>query len=174
MSLSINSRTIKSKEITIIAVIAALYAALVIVLAPISFGPLQLRVADCLIPLAALFGMPAVIGVGLGAFIANTYWFLSPIDVFFGSIANIIAGYIIFRFKDRIFLACVTASIIIGGIVGGYLWLFFSPPSILGIKMPFWLAMIISISLSSLVAIAGIGYLLLETLKRSNLKYISS
>jgi uncharacterized membrane protein len=50
----------KTKEISLIAVIAALYAAMVIVLAPISFGPVQLRLADVLIPLAAIFGLPAV------------------------------------------------------------------------------------------------------------------
>ena len=66
----------KTKEISLIAVIAALYAAMVIVLAPISFGPVQLRLADILIPLAAIFGLPAVYGVTLGAFVANAYWFM--------------------------------------------------------------------------------------------------
>ena len=82
----------KTKEISLIAVIAALYATMVIVLAPMSFGPVQLRFADVLIPLAAILGLPAVYGVALGAFVANAYWFMSPIDVVFGALANLVAG----------------------------------------------------------------------------------
>ena len=159
-----------TKELSMTAIVAALYAALVIVFAPISFGPIQLRIADCLIPISALLGLPAVAGVGLGALIGNMYWFLSPIDVILGSVANLLAGYVILKFKKRLFLACIIASIIIGIIVGGYLWLFFPPPNILGINLPVWFAMIISITLSSLIAVAGLGYLLLQTLKRTSLK----
>jgi hypothetical protein len=158
-----------TKEISLAAVIAAIYASIVILFALISFGPIQLRLADSLIPLSALFGMPAIFGVGLGAFIANAYYFLSPIDVVLGSIANIIAGYIIFKLKKTQFLGCVLASIVIGVIVGGYLWLFFPPPEILGLNLPVWLAMIVSITLSSLIVIAGIGYILLGILKKYNL-----
>jgi hypothetical protein len=102
------------------------------------------------------------------------YWFLSPIDVIFGSIANLIAGFIILKFRKRLFLACITASLIIGTIVGGYLWLFFPPPSILGVNLPIWFAMIVSITLSSLIAIAGLGYLLIQTLKSTSLKNFSA
>jgi uncharacterized membrane protein len=163
-----------TRELSMTAIVAALYAALVIVFAPISFGPIQLRIADCLIPISALLGFPAVAGVGLGALIGNMYWFLSPIDVIFGSIANLIAGFIILKFRKRLFLACITASLIIGIIVGGYLWLFFPPPSILGLNLPVWFAMIVSITLSSLIAIAGLGYLLLQTLKRTSLNNFSA
>ncbi|MEM4756995.1 MAG: QueT transporter family protein [Desulfurococcaceae archaeon] len=56
-------------------VIAATYAALVWVLQPISFGPIQVRVADMLSPLPYVMGFESVIGLTLGTFIANT---LSP------------------------------------------------------------------------------------------------
>jgi len=160
----------KTKEISLIAVIAALYAAMVIVLAPISFGPVQLRLADVLIPLAALLGLPVVYGVTLGAFVANAYWFMSPIDVVFGALANLVAGYIIYRYKDKLVPASVVASVVIGIMVGGYLWMFFPPPSILGLQLPAWLGMIISVSLSSLVAVAVLGVALVKLLQQS--KYI--
>jgi uncharacterized membrane protein len=156
-----------TKKISLTAVIAALYAAIVILLAPISFGPIQLRVADALIPLAALLGLPAVYGVALGALVANTYWFLSPIDVVLGALANLIAGYIIFRYKEKLIPASLAASISIGVVVGGYLWLFFPPPSILGIQLPAWLGMIISITLSSILAVTVIGLSLLKLLEGS-------
>ena len=156
-----------TRQISLLAVIAALYAATVIILAPISFGPIQLRLADCLIPLSALLGPPAILGVALGALVANTYWFLSPIDVVFGAAANLAAGYIIYRFKDRLVPASVAASLVIGVVVGGYLWLFFPPPSILGLQLPAWLAMMVSITLSSLVAASVLGVALVKTLERS-------
>jgi uncharacterized membrane protein len=160
----------KTKEISLIAVIAALYTAMVIVLAPISFGPVQLRLADVLIPLAAILGLPAVYGVTLGAFVANAYWFMSPIDVVFGALANLMAGYIIYRYKDNLVPASAIASVVIGIMVGGYLWMFFPPPSILGLQLPAWLGMIISVSLSSLVAVAVLGVALVKLLQQS--KYL--
>ncbi len=157
------------REISLSAIIAALYAALVIVLAPISFGPIQLRVADCLIPLAAILGLPAVFGVSLGAFIGNVYFmhFTGPLDVVFGTLANLIAAYLIFRLKKNLMVACLAGSLIIGGIVGGYLWIYFPPPDIMGFILPVWLAMIISITLSSIIAIAGVGYLLVKALEKT-------
>jgi hypothetical protein len=62
-------------------------------------------------------------------------------------------------------LACVVGSLPIGVIVGGYLWLFFPPPEIFG-TLPAWLASISSITISSLIAVAVIGYLLLSVLSR--------
>jgi uncharacterized membrane protein len=156
-----------TRKISLTAVIAALYAAIVIILAPISFGPIQLRVADALIPLAALIGLPAVYGVALGALVANTYWFLSPIDVVLGAAANLVAGYILYKYKDRLVPASLASSLAIGLIVGGYLWMFFPPPSIMGIQMPVWLGMMISITLSSIVAITIIGLALLKLLEGS-------
>lgn len=156
-----------TKQISLSAVIAALYAATVIVLAPISFGPIQLRLADCLIPLSAIFGPPAVLGVALGALVANAYWFLSPIDVVLGAAANLAAGYIIYRFRDRLVVASAAASLVIGIVVGGYLWLFFPPPSIMGLQLPAWLAMMVSLTLSSLVAVTVLGVALVKALERS-------
>jgi uncharacterized membrane protein len=156
-----------TKEISLAAVIAALYAALVITLAPISFGPVQLRIADCLIPLSALLGWPAVFGVSLGAFIGNAYFiqFTGAIDVIFGALANLIAGAIILRLRRRLALSYLVGSLAIGIVVGGYLWIYFPPPVILGLNLPLWLAMMISISISSIVAVAGIGYLLVQALR---------
>ena len=164
-----------TRETTLAAVIAALYAALVIVLAPISFGPIQLRVADCLIPLAALLGWPAILGVSLGAFIGNAYFmsFTGVIDVVFGALANLVAATIIFRLRERLVVACLAGSVAIGAIVGGYLWIYFPPPDILGLNLPVWLGMIISVALSSVVAVSIIGYILVQSLRASGFKEIA-
>jgi hypothetical protein len=138
----------KTNEISLSIVFSSLYAILIVVLAPISYGPIQLRVADCLLPLAALFGWPAIAGVTVGCFIGNAYFWLGPQDVIFGAFANLIAASIIFVFRKRQFLACVVGSLPIGFIVGGYLWIFFPPPEIFGLQLPMWAAMVVSITIT--------------------------
>jgi len=157
------------REIALAVIFTALYAGLVVILAPISFGPLQLRLADALIPLSALFGKPVIIGTTLGCFVANYYYYLGPLDVTLGPLANLVASAIIFLFRKRSFLACLIASILIGFIVGSYLWFFLPPPSILASLGPPWLAMIISITVSSLMTVSLIGYTLLKFLSKSNI-----
>ena len=158
------------KHLSLAAVLAALYAALVIVLAPISFGPVQLRVADCLIPLSALLGWPAAVGVALGAIVGNVYFYLGPVDVIFGALANLVAGLLIWKLKGRLLVGCIVASLVIGVVVGGYLWTFFPPPDVFGLSLPIWLAMIFSISLSSLIAVAVLGFSLVKALEAAGFK----
>ena len=159
----------KTNEITLTVVFSSLYAVLLIVLAPISFGPVQLRVADCLIPLAALFGWPAIAGVTVGCFIGNAYYWLGPQDVILGPIANLIAAIVIFKLRKRPFMACVAGSLPIGVIVGSYLWLFFGfEADIFRLQIAPVAGMIISVTLSTLIAVAVLGYALLMTLTRSS------
>ena len=121
-----------------------------------------------MIPLAALFGLPVIAGVTVGCFLGNAYFWLGPYDVILGPIANLIAATLILLLRKRQFMACVVGSLPIGIIVGGYLWVFFPPPDIFGLTMPIWSAMIVSITISSLVAMAIIGYTLLKALSRPN------
>ena len=158
----------KTSDLSLAVVFSSLYAVLLVALAPISYGPVQLRVADCLIPLAALFGWPVIAGVTVGCFLGNAYFWLGPQDVVFGAIANLVAATIIFVLRNRQFLACVAGSLPIGIIVGSYLWMFFPSPSIFGLQLFVWGAMIVSITISSLVAMAGIGYALLKALNSSS------
>jgi uncharacterized membrane protein len=162
-----------SRDLALTAVFAALYTMINVIQSftignPTIYGPIQLRIADCLIPLAALFGWPIVGGVTLGCFLTNSYYFLGAPDVVLGPIANVIAASLILYLRKRRLLACVVGALPIGVIVGSYLWFFFpflSPPEVLNV-LPAWSAMIVSITISSLIAIAVIGYALLSMLSR--------
>jgi len=160
------------REVSLTVVFAGLYAALLIFLAPVSFGPVQLRIADCLLPLAALFGWPVIWGATIGCLVGNSiggiiaFGAANPIDIVFGSIANLIATSAIFKLRRHKILGCILGSIIVGLIVGGYLWIFVPAPEIGGFSLPAWAAMMISITISSLVAVAVIGYALLLAISR--------
>jgi small-conductance mechanosensitive channel len=162
--------TFDSRDVTSTAVFAALYVVINVVQTisvgnPTIYGPIQLRVADFMIALAALFGWPIIGGVTLGCFLTNAYYFIGAPDVILGPIANLIAACLVLSLRKRRLLACVIGALPIGLIVGGYLWLFFPPPEVFG-TLPAWAAMIASITISSLIAVAVIGYALLSVLSR--------
>jgi len=164
---------IDTRTITLTAVFAALYVVINVVQMisvgnPTLYGPIQLRVADCLIALAALFGWPVVGGVTFGCLLTNSFYFLGIQDVIFGPIANLIAATLILMLRKHKFFACVVGALPIGLIVGSYLTIFFPAPEVLS-ALPVIAAMIISITISELIAIAGIGYSLLLVLSRRGL-----
>lgn len=162
-----------SRDLALTAVFSALYVVINIVQMgtignPTIYGPIQLRVADFLIALAILFGWPLVGGVTIGCFLTNAYYFIGAPDVVLGPLANLIAALLVMFLRKRRLLACIVGALPIGLIVGSYLWLFFPPPEVLG-AIPAWAGMIVSITASSLIAVAVIGYLVLSILSRQNI-----
>jgi uncharacterized membrane protein len=162
-----------SRDLTGTAVFAALYVVINIVQTasvgnPTIYGPIQLRVADFMIALAVLFGWPIIGGVTIGCFLTNAYYFIGAPDVILGPIANLIAACLVLFLRKRRLLACVIGALPIGFIVGGYLWFFFPPPELFS-TLPAWAGMIASITISSLIAVAVIGYALLSILSRPSI-----
>jgi len=164
-----------TRDIALTAVFAALYAVLVIVQGLSAAATVQLRFADCLIPLSAVFGVPVIFGVTLGCFVGNTYTSAAMsngiYDVALGPIANLIAAALIYLLRNRRLMGCITGSTVIGFIVGSYIWAIFGAPSnVFGLELPsswpVWVVSIVSITVSSLVAIAIIGYILLTILSK--------
>jgi hypothetical protein len=162
----------EARDVALTAVFTDLYFVVNLVQAatvgnPAISGPVQLRVADCLIPTAALFGWPAVFGVALGGFLTNAYAFISPVDLALGPVANLLAAGLVLLLRRHQLLACVAAAFPIGVVVGGgYLWWYFPPPEVFGLALPAWAAMMTSITISSLIATAVVGYGLLRVLSR--------
>jgi len=87
----------KAKSLVLVSVFCAVYVTLTLVLAPISYGPVQCRVADALYPLIAVFGWPALIGLSLGQLLANTASPLGVIDLL-SPLLFLPAKYLIQRF----------------------------------------------------------------------------
>lgn len=101
------------------AVIAALYAALTMVMAPISFGPIQFRVAEAMTVLP--FFMPeAVPGLFIGCLFANFLGGFGLIDVVLGSAATLAAAWMTLK-SPNIWIAAVPPVIVNALVVGGYI-----------------------------------------------------
>lgn len=81
----------KTKLIVKNAIIAAIYAALTLILAPISYGPIQLRLSEILILLALLSGK-FVPGLLVGCIIANAFSPMGIWDVLFGTLGTLLSG----------------------------------------------------------------------------------
>jgi uncharacterized membrane protein len=157
------------------ALFAALYAIGVITLAPISFMPFQVRIADCFMPTAILFGWPAIIGLTLGCLVANFFGGLGYIDVIGGSFANMVAGFIAWkiglrRFQGSWFVATIVENLTVTAIVGFYLWFILAIPDAMvnGIVVPGLVVSWVGVFMGSLVAINVLGYALLRILSRSS------
>ncbi|MGE4485563.1 MAG: QueT transporter family protein [Oscillospiraceae bacterium] len=79
------------RKISFAAVVAAVYAALTILLAPISYGPVQMRLSEAMCILPFFFPM-SVWGLFIGCIIANLMSAYGIIDVVFGSAATLMAA----------------------------------------------------------------------------------
>ena len=109
------NRDPKVLSITQGAVIAALYVVLTMVFAPISFGPVQVRIAEalCILP---MFTPAAIPGLFIGCLIANLLGGGIMLDVIFGSLATLIGavlGYMLRKNRWLVPLPAVIANALI-------------------------------------------------------------
>ena len=136
-------------------------------LAVTSFGPLQVRVVDALLPLSIVLGFPAVVGVTIGCFIGNLLG--SPIgmvDVIGGTIANFVAASLALlitrrRFRGGWILAIAVEIATVTVIVGSYLVAWAAAPGV-----PLWVGWVEFLG-SEVVAIGVLGYPLLRGVDRA-------
>ena len=90
-----------AKKLARAGIIGALYAILTMVLYPISYGGVQLRIAEALSILPLFFG-EAVIGLTIGCFIANVLGVNGLLDVIFGTLATFIASTLTYIIGKKI------------------------------------------------------------------------
>ena len=158
------------------AVYTALYVVLCIVFQPLSYGAVQVRIAEalCIMP---LFDEFAVISVTLGCFIANIYNG-SPIDAIFGTLATFI-GLFAIRFikinkpyvniakdiKIDVFFVKMLPTILSNAIIIPFVLKFAYAES-----MPLILSGIY-VAIGEIISVYMIGYLLYKALNSIHLKF---
>ncbi len=130
--------------------IAALYAALTLVAAPISFGMIQLRISEalCVLP---YYEKSAIPGLFVGCLIANIVGGNGVLDIVFGSLATLLAAYLTSKTKNK-FLAPLSPVLVNAVVVGIVLYFAIGTPLFLGM---------LCVAGGEILACYGIGLLLM-------------
>ena len=138
--------------------IAAVYTALTMALAPISFGQLQVRVSEalCVLP---FFTPAAIPGLFVGCLLSNILGGLGVIDWIFGSLATLLAAWLCRRMPRA--LVPLPAVIINAFVVGAILYY--------TLALPFWLN-VVYVGIGQVIACYVLGMPLLLLLQRHRLR----
>ncbi len=151
------------------AVIAAVYVALCLVLAPFSYGAVQVRIAEalCLLP---VFGAEYIVGVTLGCFLANLFG-STLLDVIFGTLATLLACLVTWklrsvRLKGLAIPASLPPVLFNAVIVGAEITLFFTDYH--AMSAPLWLLCLsngISVGVGELISCTVLGVALVKLIE---------
>ena len=117
------------------AIIAAMYVALTRVFAPISYGAIQLRIAEVL-TILPMFTSSAIPGLFIGCLLANLLGGAVLLDVVFGSLATLIGaalGWMLRKNRWLVPIPAVLANALIIPFVLRYGY---------AVDMPLWLMML--------------------------------
>lgn len=122
----------KARNLAVCGMIAAVYAALSLAVAPLAFGPVQMRFSEALTLLPVLSPL-GIYGVTVGCFLTNVIGvFLSltqPLDIIFGTLATLIAAVLSYlcrgvRVGKLPVLSAVFPVVVNAGVIGLELTMF--------------------------------------------------
>ncbi|NLP35404.1 MAG: QueT transporter family protein [Clostridiales bacterium] len=150
----------KNKKIQFLnhsAVIAAIYTVLVIVFAPISFGPVQVRIAEAL-TILPYFTPAAIPGVTIGCFLSAVLTASDPLDIIFGSLATLIAALLSYGLRRHKFLVPIPPIVANALIIPWVLRYAYDIPD----AIPF---MMLTVGLGEVISAGILGTLLLFALE---------
>ena len=154
-----------TRSLALAAILAAVYGAYVLLFGFISFGPLQFRLVDALIPLSILLGPAGIAGVTIGCFIGNA---LGPnlglVDIIGGPTANLLAATLAWaitrkQFRGSWILAVSLEIAVVSVIVGTYVVVLAGAPG-----LPAWVVWLEFLA-SEIVTIGIVGYPLLRAVQ---------
>jgi len=154
-------KNLQVKELTKMAVIAALYVALCYAFAFMSYGPIQFRIAEILLVLV-FYNKKYSIPVIIGTFIANIFMY-GIYDMIFGTLATALVCLVIVICKNKIVIA-PAAAIINGIVIGLMLYYIFDEPG------AFWFIM--STVAIGEFAVVLVGVLAFAGIEKTNKKFI--
>jgi len=156
-----------SRGIALAALLGAMYGAYVLLFGFVSFGPLQFRLVDALLPLSIILGPPAIAGVTIGCFIGNFLGpNLGPVDIVGGPVANLMAATLAWAVTRKEYrgswLFGISLEIaVVSVIVGTYVVALAGAPGV-----PAWVGWLEFLG-SEIVPIGIVGYPLLRAVQRA-------
>jgi uncharacterized membrane protein len=110
---------LRPRSLAVSGLVAAAYAVVTVLFAPISYGYIQVRISEALTVLPFLFPQ-AVPGLFVGCLIANFAGGFGILDVVLGSGATLIAA-VFTALMPNVWLASVPPVVVNMAVVGGYL-----------------------------------------------------
>ena len=146
----------KTKYLVQAAIIAAVYAALTVALAPVSYGVMQIRVSEAL-TILPLFTPAAVPGLFVGCLLSNMIGPYGLLDMVCGSAATLVAAFSSYKLRNKPKLVPLPPVIANGLIIGPMLYYGY------GIQIPL-IGCILWVALGELIACYGLGYPLMKYL----------
>ena len=157
-------KRITTRQIALNGIVAALYAAVTILIAPLSYGNIQCRISEALCLLVCL-DPTLVVGVSLGCLIANLFSTVSVLDIFIGTAATLIGCLLTTRIRNA-WLAPIPTIVSNAVLIGAMLaWV------ITG-EQGFWMSFLIfgaEVAAGEAVALYVLGVPLLLVLRKTNL-----
>lgn len=159
----------KTKSLTFVGVLAGVYFVINMLFAPVSFGPLQFRVANLLQPFI-LKDKKYIYAIALGTLLANLQSPFGILDWGIMPVVSIVAGYLAYHiaqtyvFKYSKYLAMVVFALTISANVGWILYL--------GAGLPYIIATANVFFTSGILNLVGIYVVevITNALKRRNIE----
>lgn len=152
----------KNKNVTFLtqaAMIAAIYVVLTLVFRPISFGEIQVRIAEAL-TILPVFTPAAVPGVFVGCLISNIIGGGILPDIIFGSLATLLGAVLTYNLRNKsIFLAPLPPIIANTIIVPFVLYYGYG----INLPIPF---MMLTVGVGEVVSCGVLGVVLYSALKK--------
>jgi len=147
-----------TRTLTRAAIIASLYAALTLLLAPISYGEIQIRLSESLTLLPVLLP-EAVPALAIGCLLANILGGCTIFDVVFGTLATLLAAMMTRRFRHHLLLASAMPVLFNALIVGAVVHFAYAP------AMPLVLCMVF-VAAGEIVSCMVLGPMVLRVMRR--------
>lgn len=145
------------------ALIAALYTALTLLLAPISYGAVQVRISEAFTLLPVLFpeAVPALV---VGCMLSNILGGCMLPDIIFGTLATLLGAVCTYLLRKNKWLAALPPVVFNGLIVGTVVHVCYTPEMALPLCMLF-------VALGEAIAVYACGMIFLKAMARVPEKY---
>lgn len=173
-----NKGDITVRRIAIAGMIAAIYTVLGIVLAPFSFGPVQIRIGEALTLLPVFGGISSVWGVTIGCVLTNIYGAFTNTnpagvaDIFIGTFATFIAAILTYALRNKKikgvpFFSALPPVIVNALVLGVEFTIVFSG----GKNMVVFWGYFLSVFAGQFVSCVIIGLILVNIIQKKNLSH---
>jgi uncharacterized membrane protein len=151
----------KNPNLLLNAMIAALYAVLTIGLAPLSYGPVQIRLSECM-TLLAFYNRKLIPGLTIGCLLANIGSPYGLPDMVIGTAATFMGLYTM-RYCHNLLTASLMPVLSNGILIGLELWLLAQLPPRVSVIMT-----MLYIGLGELLSVTLLGSLVIQLLLKND------